>query len=409
VRFRRLRLHLALVYALVSAASIGGLAWYAVSAGTHRLQQQAESDLQSQLNHVIGQYDAARPPANEYDTWVVDTAQHRTTPLGQVDVEPPIQTVIAEADQNGGSATDRFDQSGTSYLISAQRVLNTPEVLVAASGLSDTEAAIDKLRWHIGLLAAAVVLVTTAAAYLLSAWALRPARRASDQQRQFLAYAAHELRTPVAVIQATAGQALQHPRSSDEYMRALSEVTVAAQRAGIGVADLLDLARLESRHVSLRRELLRLDLLVEEVCAAVVAVPQAEHATIDGVPVIVFADHGLLRQAIDNIVRNAAGRAGRVTVTVTARRKEAVVIVADDGPGFDPGFLPHAFDPFQRDPGGGAQEGSGLGLALVRQVAEAHHGRVVAVNGAQGGATIELYLPLPARSPVGEAKALRAQ
>jgi signal transduction histidine kinase len=210
------------------------------------------------------------------------------------------------------------------------------------------------------------------------------------QQRDFLADAAHELRTPLAVIQASASQALARPRERDEYVQALAEIRAAAERAGTGVAELLDLARLEGGQAVPRTAPLRLDLLAEEVAASV-RVDGCAVEAVPGEPVVVDADFSLLRQAVENVVRNAAAHAAHVWVTVTTE-KQAVIEIVDDGPGFPPGLAEHAFTRFQR---GDTSPGTGLGLAIVRSILTAHGGHATAANRAEGGAVVRLCLPLP--------------
>jgi signal transduction histidine kinase len=342
---------------------------------------------------LIGQLDPANPPHDQYDTWLFDTDSQQPTPLGQTAVEPPFRSVVEQVDANAGLAVDHFGQGGTPYLLIAQRVLRTPLVIVAAGDLTGTEHAVTHIRWRIGLTAAVVVAVTSIAAYVLSGWSLRPARKAGEQQRTFLATAAHELRTPIAVIQAAASQALARDRSPEQYVHALSEIRLAAERAGTSVSEMLDLARLEAGQAPLRLVPLRLDLLAEEVVASQPTGPLVQVTATT--PVVVDADHSLLRQAMDNAVRNARQWATQVTVSVGIDGRDAVVEVADNGPGFDPALLPQAFERFRGD----SATGTGLGLAITRAVLVAHGGAAAAANRAEGGAVIRLVLPLPRQSP----------
>jgi hypothetical protein len=112
VKLRRVWLRVALMYALVSAAAVGVLAWYAVESGSQRLEAQAVADLRGQIDQVLGVYNADKPPSNQYDMWVWDIGLQKASALGQTDVEPPFRTIVQEAVDGGGSATDRFSQSG---------------------------------------------------------------------------------------------------------------------------------------------------------------------------------------------------------------------------------------------------------------------------------------------------------
>jgi signal transduction histidine kinase len=156
---------------------------------------------------------------------------------------------------------------------------------------------------------------------------------------------------------------------------------------------MLDLARLEAGQAPLRLVPLRLDLLAEEVVASQPTGPLVQVTATT--PVVVDADHSLLRQAMDNAVRNARQWATQVTVSVGIDGRDAVVEVADNGPGFDPALLPQAFERFRGD----SATGTGLGLAITRAVLVAHGGAAAAANRAEGGAVIRLVLPLPRQSP----------
>jgi signal transduction histidine kinase len=202
------------------------------------------------------------------------------------------------------------------------------------------------------------------------------------------------MRTPLAVILASSSQALARPRSSEEYVRSLSEIRSAAERASTGVNEMLDLVRFESGQMMPRIGPLRLDLLAEEVAASVrpdgvetVAEIVADPAD----PVVVAADMALLRQAIDNVVRNAARRSTRVELLAHVDGRDGVIDVVDDGPGFDPAVLPRVFERYQR---GDRRGEAGIGLAIVKAIATAHGGSVAARNNDGGGATVSIRIPL---------------
>jgi two-component system OmpR family sensor kinase len=116
----------------------------------------------------------------------------------------------------------------------------------------------------------------------------------------------------------------------------------------------------------------------------------------------VTADQDRLRQAVDNLLSNAIRHSpagGTVELAAARGRRHAqdlvVIEVRDQGPGFPPGFLPHAFERFSRADAGRsrAEGGTGLGLAIVDFIARAHGGRAVAVNRPDGGAQVSVELP----------------
>lgn len=381
---------LALAYAGVAAVAIGALAALAVHAGADRIRAPAERRLRADAGALAARIDVHDPPRELAEGWLVDTETYALTELGDDELEPPVYTLAFGAVERR-SVVEEFSQRGRDYLVAAHRLPGSTRAVVLARPLHDVQEAIRSLRVRVLIAAAALLLAASAAGTWLAARSLRPARLALEHRHAFLADVAHELRTPIAVIQASASQALQRPRPAEDYVRALSGIRAAAERAATSVGELLDLARLEDGRSALRLAPLRLDLLLEEVAALptgatdVVARP--------GEPIVVEADYPLLRQAVENVVNNAAGRAREVTLSSRVRGRDAVIEIADDGPGFPPDVLPDVFDRFRRGDGAG----TGLGLAIVRSIVEAHAGRVAARNRAEGGAVVELSLPASPR------------
>ena len=389
---RRVRLRLTVVFALVSAVSVGVLAFFAVSLGVGQINGEAERDLQEDVAFIVGSFDAADPPIDLFDTWLVDARADVVTELGPTDLEPPTLSLGKEVVRFGPLA-ERYTERGDEYLLFAQRIPgDARQAIVAASWLGPYEDDANDLRRDVALISIAVVLFTSLAGWLLAGRSLRPARRALDQQRDFMANAAHELRTPIAVIQASASQALRRPREEAEYVRALSEVQAAAVRAGTSISDMLDLARLEAGQSTPRRVPMRLDLLAEEVAAATTT--EATTVTVDAPEsVIVDADDSLLRQAIENVVHNAVRRAQHVELRVRQGKRDAIVEIVDDGPGFAPELIPNAFQRWAQGSGRADRQGTGIGLAIVATIMAAHGGRASAANGTDGGAVVTLRLP----------------
>jgi signal transduction histidine kinase len=135
---------------------------------------------------------------------------------------------------------------------------------------------------------------------------------------------------------------------------------------------------------------LRLDLLAEEIAAAV----RPESVEVIAEPadsVVVDGDMALLRQAVENVVRNAARRSQRVELLTTCEKGDGVISVVDNGPGFDPAVLPKVFERYQR---GDRKGEAGIGLAIVKAIAVAHGGTVEARNNDGGGATVAIRVPL---------------
>jgi hypothetical protein len=226
-------------------------------------------------------------------------------------------------------------------------------------------------------------------------------QRSVTRQRDLVADAGHELRTPLAVLRTELDLADRPNRSrtdlADSITHARSEVDRLCQLA----EDLLFLARADEHAALLALSATDLSEVVSDAVRA--ARGGADRAGVNLVSDIAerlpaWADASALRRAIDNLVANAlrATPAGG-TVTVAASRDEGgtTISVADSGPGFPADFLPHAFERFRRPDGSrtAITGGVGLGLAIVAEIARAHHGSVQAANRPVGGAVITLVLP----------------
>jgi two-component system, OmpR family, sensor kinase len=224
---------------------------------------------------------------------------------------------------------------------------------------------------------------------------------AIERERRFVDDASHELRTPLSNLKAEIDLALRRSRTPEELERALASASEETDRLSRLAEDLLVLARADRGRLPVRRERVG----VGDVVGSAVA-PFAPRAAERSVAVEVAVDEDLradldatrIRQALGNLVDNAIRQTpagGRVTVRAAGENGALRLEVRDSGPGFPEGFLPVAFEPFARpDPGRSRPEGgAGLGLAIVRAVAEAHGGRAEASNGSRGGAVVVLTIP----------------
>lgn len=222
---------------------------------------------------------------------------------------------------------------------------------------------------------------------------------AFEAQRRFVADASHELRNPLATIQANLDVALADPHPSTGSLR---ETAVVVRRASTRMArlvdDLLALARLEAP--TTRREPVELGALVREVADEFRAPAgrrglRLEHAAADAPTV--EGDREGLKRALANLVDNAVRAAppgSPVRLAVGSDGGRAWMAVADEGPGIAPDQQGRIFDRFARLDGGRsrAEGGSGLGLAIVRELAEAHGGSVEVASRPGHGATFTIWL-----------------
>lgn len=216
---------------------------------------------------------------------------------------------------------------------------------------------------------------------------------ASQTQRQFMADASHELRTPVSVIQTSADVTLARPvREEAEYREAMTIVSEQSTRLSRLVEDMLVLARADAGGYRLTRRPLYIDELVAECVRAVtvVAITRGIQLGTDLQPdVCVDADDRLLRQLVTNLLENAVQYtppSGSVAVAVQEHAASVTMTVSDTGPGIAPADRERVFERFVRlDPARSATSGAGLGLPIARWIAEQHGGTLTVEPAAAGG------------------------
>ncbi len=226
-------------------------------------------------------------------------------------------------------------------------------------------------------------------------------QRALARQRALVADASHELRTPFAVLAGELELAGRPGRTREELAAAVALASEEAARLARITEQLLVLARSDEDKLALQLERTDIRQLLTR-CAG----QAAGRASAASVSIQIAAPAGLaadidpdrIREAVDNLVDNALRFAPAGTqITLAARQAghDLVLDVSDSGPGFPADFLPHAFERFRRPDSGRARSegGAGLGLAIVRAIASAHHGRAVAGNRPGGGAVVSVELP----------------
>jgi signal transduction histidine kinase len=223
---------------------------------------------------------------------------------------------------------------------------------------------------------------------------------ALERERVLVSNASHELRTPLSLMKTEIELALAEPESALSRTAALRSVAVETDRLSQLTDDLLLLARADSGELPLRRT----DVPAAELLRTI-ATRFERRAADAGRTIEAEAPHGLvlrgdrrrLEQALANLVENALRHgAGVVRLEAAARNGALEFRIGDEGDGFPPQFVPHAFERFSRAEASHGTAGAGLGLAIVARIAEAHGGTAVAFNKAEGGAGVTLTLP---RSP----------
>jgi signal transduction histidine kinase len=314
------------------------------------------------------------------------------------------------------------------------RPLPGRRALIVATSMVERERALEELG-HVLLIGGPLILiVSSAAGYLVAAAALRrvdkmrrraddisaftprarlPAPRARDElgrladtlnamlgrleasaarERSFLAEASHELRTPLAILKTEVEVALHDDADEAELRTALCSIGEEAERLIQLAEDLLIILRGDDGNIPLNLQRIAVDELTERVAARFRKISDREVLTDVKRDVAVQADAARLEQALNNLVDNALRHGdGPVRISALSRGDDIELHVTDTGRGFPPGEVERAFD--GTGTGTGRRGGFGLGMAIVRAIAHAHGGEVGAANTGRG-ADVWIRLPI---------------
>jgi PAS domain S-box-containing protein len=234
------------------------------------------------------------------------------------------------------------------------------------------------------------------------------AERASRLKDEFVATVSHELRTPLTSVLGWAQALRRSPQSSDNLDRGLDAIERNARVLSQLVSDLLDVSRIVTDKIHLDLAPVDLGALVASAAETMRAAAEAKGVTLDvritpiGEPLL--ADDARIEQLVWNLLSNAIKFSppnGRVEVAVRPQRGRAVLVIRDVGQGIAPEFLPHLFERFRQEDSTSTRRygGLGLGLSIVKHIADLHGGRVYAESAGQGhGATFTVELPLPSEN-----------
>ncbi len=230
---------------------------------------------------------------------------------------------------------------------------------------------------------------------------LETSREALDEsvraQRQLVADASHELRTPVTSLRTNIEVLLEDmPLDAEDRRRLLADVVEQSEELTALVGDLIELAR--GDQPGPEPDDVRLDGVASESLARARRNAPGIHFDATLAPTLIDGVPERLARAINNLLDNAA-RHSPPGGTVEVQVGPSGVEVRDHGTGVDPEDLPYVFDRFFRGTNSRGRQGSGLGLSIVRQVAEQHGGTASVTNAVDGGAIFTLHLPgMPAES-----------
>ncbi len=260
---------------------------------------------------------------------------------------------------------------------------------------------------------------------IAQAEAMTSSKKFNQMKEEFLSVASHELRTPLSVINGFAEILVREKLGSlnDEQKRRVRKILMQGQRLNRIVDELLDLSRIRSGKVDVRKDVFDL-IPVLKACLDdhQVVCEQQKIKLIDGVPDVlgdVTGDVERVTQIVVNLLNNAikyTEPGGTVTLRAfeDVPRREIVIEVVDTGLGVDPADQPRLFEEFYRanDPNARKLSGSGLGLAIVRQLVEAQGGKVGLSSEGKGKGSrffftlptairgrAEIFCPVPMNKP----------
>ncbi|MGI0020291.1 MAG: sensor histidine kinase [Nitrososphaera sp.] len=208
-------------------------------------------------------------------------------------------------------------------------------------------------------------------------------------QQEFVNIAAHELRTPVLPIVLSAESLAETMPENESVKIILRNATRMTKLTN----DILDVSRIESRSLKIKKEELGLDELLSPLVRDYGALLAEKEVALSYEParIRVTADRSRLTQVFTNLLDNASyfTTKGRISVTVQKQAGEVAVAISDTGRGIDPEILPKLFTKFATK----SEKGTGLGLYICKAIVEAHGGRMWAENNPGGGATFHFTLP----------------
>lgn len=230
---------------------------------------------------------------------------------------------------------------------------------------------------------------------------------AFERQKQFIADASHEMRTPLTILKGDVEVALNRPRTAQEYQDTLEMVNQTADRLNALVQELFLLARADNHQFPLKPEPFNLaDLLTREVANLMPHAIKRNIAlnldTPENIPI--EADPAKLSRLFMNLIDNAikySDSGGTVGVSARTKNGQVCIAISDTGPGIPAQHLPQLFDRFyrvdkarSRNVSGAHSSGAGLGLSIAQWLAHVHGGRIEVESMEGRGSTFKVWLPL---------------
>ena len=229
--------------------------------------------------------------------------------------------------------------------------------------------------------------------------------RAFQRQKQFTSDASHELRAPLAVIEAESSLALQKERASSDYRQSLETISQESKQMSLLIVQLLTLARADAGKEQWNFDEVNLGRLITNLSADVEVLCQEKGLTCQlgqTQDLVIKGDEARLRELFMNLLDNAiryTGSPGTVSISLRRETQMAVVAITDTGVGIPTEDIPLIFERFYRvdKSRSRAEGGTGLGLAICRYIAEGHGGKIEVESQVGVGSTFSVLLPLLSR------------
>jgi signal transduction histidine kinase len=271
-------------------------------------------------------------------------------------------------------------------------------VAVVGQSLEERDRAIQDLTSVLVVGGPIALALASLAGYGLAGAALRPVEVMRRRERRFIADASHELRSPLTMLRTELELMARDRPSGAELQEATASAIEETDRLGRLAEDLLLLSRADEQRFELHGAPVSPGELVHAAAARARRRPSVRGVRIRtgdvGAAPLVVADRDRAGQAIDNLLDNALRyAASEVELTTRLAGSNVEIHVLDDGPGFPLDFLPRAWERFARADAARTDGGAGLGLSIIRTIAELHGGRAGAANRPGGGADVWISLP----------------